>query len=776
MALDVATVVKQLTDSGIVAPGKLENFVPPKAPPQSVDELVAELVKSENLTPLQAAQVKAGKAKALVLGNYTILDRIGAGGMGQVFKAHHRRMDRTVAIKMLPPAMTKDAAALARFQREVKAAAKLFHPNIVPALDADQAGAVHFLVMEYVAGKDLSALVKNDGPLPVAKAVNYILQAAKGLEFAHGEGVIHRDIKPANLLLNKKGAVRILDMGLARIEQGDGPAQAELTGTGTIMGTVDYMAPEQGVNTKSADARADIYSLGCSLYFLLTGKATYDGDSVAAKLLAHHQQPIPDLRRAKPDVSPQLEAVFKRMVAKRVEDRYQSMTQVVQALEAIQAGSAAVRTSNATAAWTPAANEQGATGTVGSSSAPTKSLAALTPLVAHEKSKNMLAKVFGGISATILALLLVTYLVKSLEKNDEPAAPPAQQVVATTVKPAMPDGPPSPTKAPFDAQQAKAYQDAWAKHLGTKVETINSVGMRMTLIPPGEFLMGSTPEQTAVGRKMGEDDKIPPTDTYFARLADEMPQHKVTISQPFLMGSTDVTVAQFRKFVEASKYVTEAEKHGFGNSGDKAVEKAKEADKRKNWKNPVYPTTDDTAVTQISWNDACAYCAWLSEQEQRRSWYRPDGKGGWLVAASADGYRLPTEAEWEYGCRAGATTQYSFGDDKSQLAQHGWFVKNAWEKAQPVALKLPNSFGLFDMHGNVLEWCQDWFDGKGYGKSSPTDPRGPSSGSFRVLRGGYWSSYASFCRSACRSYYSPSFHLDYAGFRCVRVWYQTPTN
>ncbi len=327
--------VKNLTDSGVLSAGKLEHFLPPMAAPKSAEELAKELVRQKQLTKYQAAEIYQGRAKSLILGNYTILDKIGAGGMGQVFKAEHRRMHRVVALKVLPKAVTKDAAAIARFQREVEAAAKLRHPNIVAADDADEAGGVHFLVMEFVEGTDLSALVKKDGPLPVAQAVNCILQAARGLEFAHGEGVVHRDIKPANLLLDKKGTVKILDMGLARIEAtGDVATQAELTGTGAVMGTVDYMSPEQALNTKHADARADIYSLGCALHYLLIGKPLYDGDTLTAKLIAHQVQPVPELRKIRDDVSTELESVFQKMVAKKVDDRYQTMSQIVADLQA----------------------------------------------------------------------------------------------------------------------------------------------------------------------------------------------------------------------------------------------------------------------------------------------------------------------------------------------------------------------------------------------------------------------------------------------------------
>jgi len=329
---DIETVAKQLTDCGLIDSVRLEKFVPPSAHPKDVAELAAELVKAGRLTPFQAQRVGAGKAASLILGNYTLLDELGSGGMGRVYKAEHRRMHRLVALKTLPAERVSDRGAIARFEQEVAATAKLSHPNIVAAHDADEAGGIHYFVMEYVDGTDLSALVKREGPLAPQKALDYIMQAARGLEFAHSQGIIHRDVKPANLLVDRKGVVKLLDLGLARLE-GAVLQTMSLTGAGSMMGTVDYMSPEQAASTRSADARSDIYSLGCTLYYLLTARAVYDGESSVAKLVAHEEAPIPSLQLERSECPAELEYLFRRMVAKRPEDRPRSMKAVITEME-----------------------------------------------------------------------------------------------------------------------------------------------------------------------------------------------------------------------------------------------------------------------------------------------------------------------------------------------------------------------------------------------------------------------------------------------------------
>jgi serine/threonine protein kinase len=331
MASPVDSFSKTLVAAGLMTAEELMALwseIPVEKRPQQPAEFANLLVERGKLTKHQAQELIAGRGARLVMGDYVILREIGAGGMGQVYQAQHRRMKRLVALKVMSSAAMRDEAAVKRFQREVQAAARLEHENIVTAYASGESGDVKYLVMQFVDGGDLSQLVKRDGPLPIERAVDYVLQAAAGLAYAHREGVIHRDIKPANLLLDKKGIIKILDMGLARIEDGEDG----LTATEQVMGTVDYMSPEQAANTKTADARADIYSLGCTLWYLLTGKKAYEADTMIGRLMAHRDAPLPSLVKTRDDAPWPLEQALHKMLAKRAQDRFQTMEDVIAAL------------------------------------------------------------------------------------------------------------------------------------------------------------------------------------------------------------------------------------------------------------------------------------------------------------------------------------------------------------------------------------------------------------------------------------------------------------
>jgi len=960
--------------SGLMTADALKAFwgaLPAGQRPKDGDGLAKALAQAGKLSEFQAAELSSGSDTPLILGDYVLLARIGAGGMGQVFKAEHRHMRRLAAIKLLPPALTKDEAAVKRFQREVQAAARLSHPNVVQTFDAGVQKGVWYLVMEHVEGQDLSALVKTSGKLEIHDAVNFKLQAARGLAYAHGDGVVHRDIKPANLLLDTKGNVKILDMGLARIDSADS-VDHQLTNTGQVMGTVDYMAPEQAANTHNADARSDVYSLGCSLFRLLTGENVYGGTTVVEKILAHIGHPVPSMRDRRPDVPDEIDRIFKKMVAKQPENRHQTAAEVVKDLEGwlrpggggdaspvtedskLHAFMQSVKSPSKSGVLS-STKGAASTATVAAKPAPDITISvqsgevdtdphtqrfvvnppapqAATPktkgsgnskipvpvmiaggaagflflalgiwLIVRDKGGNEIARVQvpdGGSAtvetkplddgtATVPAPDNVVYLddlpeiesvvgqnstmgkhgvtpafatlawrgspvahslwmpvergqvsfvryrlggqyarfeadagqlpelgrppktpmtfrvlgdgrelwkSKPIEKQDDfdmvsvdvrgvqelrletscvdraynchamwynPRLTPVAESAIKTVGPTPP-----PAKAPFDAAQAKAHQAAWAKYLGTTVETTNSVGATMILIPPGEFLMGSTDEQVAAALKVADEVKGNHAKNSIEK--SERPQHRVVISKPFLMGATEVTVGQFKKF-SASGYVTKAEQDELkAKATPPPVVPGQPAQPIQTYLNPGYVVNDESPAATITWNDAVAYCNWLSAEEKLDPCYLLDVNTSELQP-NKNGYRLPTEAEWEFACRAGTTTQYSFGDDHQELVQYGWCKKNSGNRTHAVGTKPANPFGLFDLHGNLQEWCQDYYDEKWYEKTLANDPIGPFSGSNRVIRGGHWYNSASPCRSAYRYSYTPSpHHILSHGFRWVR--------
>ena len=316
-----------------------------------------DLVDRGLLTAWQAEVIEEGRDSELQIGSYLLLERLGEGGMGVVYKARHLVMGRIVALKVIRRERLIKAEAVRRFQREIQLAARISHPNVVLAYDADRFGDLHFFAMEFVSGIDLGRLVRKRGPLPVDEACEYVRQAALGLQHAHDCGLVHRDIKPANLVLTLakgealraslsgvlsgmklnsldcfQGVIKIMDLGLARLQELDDDGN-RITLEGLIVGTPDFLAPEQARHSSSVDARADIYGLGGTLFFLLTARLPFPDGTPTEKILKHATFPVPDVKSFRPDVPSELAALAHKMMAKAPKDRVQTAAEVASALE-----------------------------------------------------------------------------------------------------------------------------------------------------------------------------------------------------------------------------------------------------------------------------------------------------------------------------------------------------------------------------------------------------------------------------------------------------------
>ena len=300
--------------------------------PSKPEEFARLLVRDGFLTSFQADHLLRGRRPKFIIGKYLILDRIGAGGMGAVYLCEHLQLERQVALKVLPADQVQDAGALARFMREAQAVAALNHPNIVRAYDVDVEGSTYFLVMEYVDGVNLQDLITRHGPLDPIRAAHYVSQSAAGLQHAHQAGLVHRDIKPANLLVSRTGVVKVLDLGLARFFHDDEDTVTKEHSGQAILGTADYLSPEQGRNSHDVDIRADIYSLGATFYFLLAGKAPFAEGTLNQKLIWHQMKAPTPVQQLRPDVPAAMAAVVSRMMAKDAAARYQTPGDVVAAL------------------------------------------------------------------------------------------------------------------------------------------------------------------------------------------------------------------------------------------------------------------------------------------------------------------------------------------------------------------------------------------------------------------------------------------------------------
>ncbi|HWB10677.1 MAG TPA: bifunctional serine/threonine-protein kinase/formylglycine-generating enzyme family protein [Pirellulales bacterium] len=660
MALSLRRFRKMLLASGLIEAAELRAFErSPSANrrPSTADDFSDALVAAGKLTEFQAAEIRAGRGSALVLGNYVVLDRIGAGGMGQVFKAWHRRMQRTVALKTLPDQRAAGEDSVARFRREILSAAQLSHPNIVAAYDADVVQHVHFLVMEHVDGPNLADLVRERGPLPVALAVRYVLDAARGLAYAHQRGIVHRDVKPSNLIVGSSGSVKVLDLGLAR--SAAPTAGAELTMPGDVVGTLEYMAPEQAAGAPDVDQRADIYGLGCTLYRLITGEFPYRGPSAAALIAAHRDEKIPSLIASRDDVPRALDRLFKRMVAKQPAERFQTMDEVVRALEKLR-----LSDKRSSGAWNDALLEDNAEDPELAASARSNS--------AWSKGSSRGQSVRGrgadgddesGDDLVIVSAAGGPVIFEPADGNDKLEAIPSTPLSAAGGQPGYVAPPVSPVtalvalvaaiagisalawldsrpQAPISAAPQGEVGESgaagrltrwWSQSLGLPVSMTNSVGMDFVLIPPADDERSTEQVQT-----------------------------------PFYYGAHELTVAQFRRFIQATGYRVA------GNIDSKFPGGLVQGDR--------HPVVGVTAA------DAEAFCRWLSQIESAT-------------------YRLPTQAEWAHACRGGAARQWWFGDDPATLHRYAWYQSNSGARTHQVGLLEANPFGLHDLVGNAAEWC-----------------------------------------------------------------------
>ncbi|MBI3271995.1 MAG: SUMF1/EgtB/PvdO family nonheme iron enzyme [Planctomycetes bacterium] len=675
------------------------------------------------------------------LGGIPLLRKLGQGGMGAVYYGVHPRLGTEVAVKVLPFDLAeREPQLVRRFQLEARLAARVRSAHLVAVTDVNEEGGLFYLVMEFVRGTTAGGWLRErveagQGPLDEATAIEICIAATKGLAAAHAEGIIHRDVKPENVMLpfGPDGAphfaqAKLCDLGLARSDE----LGQSLTGAQAAMGTPGYMAPEQAMDARSAGKPADVFSMGATLHALLSGRAPFHGSTAMQTILATLHQPPQPLREVRPDVSDLTVALLDRCLSKEPKQRFVDAHALLAALKVA---------ANALRAH-PDTHVQAV-----------QEIHALVE--AQEVGK-------GQVDVTTLdAELGRGPLPMSSGTSPAPAsasgrvAPAAGAAVATPL-PAVSAAPgPGPLAAPTPmpgAVYAPAARRVPVALLPAAVALLAAGGVYLAMRPsstheakppthpapvaPGLPTAGQGPEAAKeLALDLGSGVSIPlawvpagklamgsPVDE-LGRSLDEEPLREVTISHAFYMGRYEVTQTQWSRVMGSNP---------------------------SRFKDPMSP------VENVSWDEAKGFCLKLGRTTGRE-------------------VRLPTEAQFEYACRAGTTTPFSTGATLSsrEANVHGQYVYGAAPRGEfrnrtvPVGTFAPNVWGLYDLHGNVWEWCEDGYAETAYADLGPSEDAAPTVGDNRVLRGGAWNYGALFARSAAR-FWLPSYARGPdVGFRVV---------
>jgi serine/threonine protein kinase len=661
---------------------------------------------------------------------YEIMEVIGRGGMGVVLKALDTKLQRIVAIKVLAPQMATNSMAVKRFLREARAAAAVSHDHVITIFAVEEDERHPYLVMECIVGQSLQQKIDRSSPFRLNETLRIGMQIASGLAAAHKQGLVHRDIKPANILLeNGVERVKITDFGLARAIDDVG-----MTQTGQIAGTPQYMSPEQAMGER-VDARSDLFSLGSVLYSMCTGRPAFRADTAVAVLRRVCDDTPRPIREINPEVPDWLVGIIDRLLEKRPQDRFQTASEVAELLNNCLAWQRQPDGVRPPALPQPIRRPS-------PSKRPLRILSLAMILIA-------MASLFLIVPA--LHLLTLRRYVESRETIPESAsAIPHEQTQADRPTPvgdkvASDEAPGAEVSMtvgipmlsnPLTEDEVRKSQSEWSHKFGVPLDHTNSLGMSLRLIPPGEFTMGNSFDEVAF---LLNEFKQHGWDEYKAfAVRSSAPRHRVGLSMPFYIGQFEVSVAQFEKFVEDAKYVSTLENLD---------------PPRFQWRQFV--TDEDHGrqpVCGVSWDDANAFCRWLSDREGVH-------------------YDLPTEAQWEYACRAGNDGRWCFGNEVSQLEKYAVYQQQQQLNPSLIGTKHPNAFGLYDLHGNVEEWCFDLHQVDFYKSSPAVDPvcdgvpADPASG--RVIRGGGWRSAGWQTRSTTRMYDFPAIPTNPRGFRVV---------